>query len=805
MFESVEQFKKEFEARIIQKYGRSVKESHITEKYDILGTMVRDEASIHWKKSKEIVASKKQKQIVYFSMEFLLGRMLTNNLNNLGIFDVVKEGLSQMNIDIDELVKKESDAGLGNGGLGRLAACFMDSIASIGYPGHGNSIRYEYGFFRQKIENGRQIEVPDQWLTLGNVWEIRKPKHAVDIKFWGRVESYQVDGRTMFRHVDAEHVLAVPYDMPMVGYQNGVTNTLRLWSAEPSSENLPRDKDFYTYLVETRKLCHGLYPDDSTEAGKMLRLKQQYFFVSAGIQANIKAHLRVYKSLDNFHEKLTLQLNDTHPVLAIPELMRILMDDYAYEWEDAWKIVSHTMAFTNHTVMAEALERWPVHYLQNLLPRVYSIIEEINRRFLMLVRSETGNNENKVRSMAIIRDGMVYMTNLAIVGSFSVNGVASLHTEILKNNVFKDFYQLWPEKFNNKTNGITHRRWLVYSNPQLAKLIEKSIGKEWITNPLGLDKLMKDVNNPSVQEAFLAIKRQRKQILADYIKVNQNITVDVDSIFDIQVKRLHAYKRQMLNLLHIIYLFQRMKEDESFRIFPRTFIFGAKAAPSYAFAKKVIELILALANLINNDPEISPYLKVIFIENYDVSKAEIIMPAADVSEQISTAGKEASGTGNMKFMMNGAITLGTLDGANVEISERAGIENVLIFGLRDNEVEQLKHSGMYNPWNYYHEDPRLKKVMDALVNGSLAMGNGDQFRMIFDEIMMRNDEFLILADFASFVEAQEKMALRYQNRLAWAKSCLINIAQSGYFSSDRTIKEYATDIWKLQPIKETKK
>ena len=799
MFRNKETFKKEFEKRIVEKYGRGVKDSHITEKYDVLGTMVRDYASINWKRTKEEVAKNTQKQMVYFSLEFLIGRLLVNNMQNLGIYEVAKKGLKELDIDIHELEAKESDAGLGNGGLGRLAACFMDSIASLGLPGHGNTIRYEYGFFRQKIENGKQVEVPDQWLTLGNVWEIRKPKHAVEVKFWGHVETYQIENRTMFRHVNAEHVRAVPYDVPVIGHKNDVTNTLRLWSAEPSSENLPRHRDFNSYLTDVRQLCLGLYPDDSTEQGKMLRLKQQYFFVSAGLQSQIKAHLRTYKTLNNLAEKLTFQLNDTHPVLCIPELMRILMDEYMFEWDDAWKIVTESMAYTNHTVMAEALEKWPTHYIQRLLPRIYMIIEEINRRFQIYARSK-GFSEEKLNRMLVIKDGMVYMANLAIVGSYSINGVAALHTEILKKDTFKEFYELWPEKFNNKTNGITHRRWLAYSNPQLTKLLNKTIGEEWINNPDELEKLLPFVDDANVQKSFLKVKTEKKQELADYILKHNGVEVDVNSIFDIQVKRLHAYKRQMLNVLHIIYLYQRMKEDASFRIYPHTFIFGAKAAPSYYFAKKVIELINSIGEVINNDHEIGKYMKVVFIENYDVSKAEIIMPAADISEQISTAGKEASGTGNMKFMINGAITLGTLDGANVEINELVGNENSMIFGLKENEVYDLRISGQYNPWNYYNSDARIRKVMDSLTDGTFKTHGGDNFRAIFDEIMFRNDEYFCLADFTSYVEAQEKVAVLYQDKNAWAHICLTNIAKAGYFSSDRTIKQYANEIWKIEPV-----
>jgi starch phosphorylase len=799
MFKNKEEFKKIFTERIIEKFARSVEESHISEQFDILGTMVRDYASINRKATKDAFANEDGRQLLYFSMEFLIGRLLVNNLQNLCIYQVVKEGLKDLNIDIHQLEALESDAGLGNGGLGRLAACFMDSIASLNYVGHGQSIRYEYGFFKQKIENGEQVEVPDQWLTLGNVWEIRKPKHAVEVKYYGHVESYQVNNRTLFRQVNTVNVKAVPYDMPIIGYKNKVTNNLRLWSAEPSESTLPKNQDFSSYLVELKQLCHGLYPDDSTEHGKMLRLRQQYFLVSAGLQSAINAHLRKYDTLDNFHEKHVIQLNDTHPVMCIPELMRILMDEHMYTWEKAWEITSKTMAYTNHTVMAEALEKWPVHYFQNLLPRIYMIIEEIHRRFTLFVRENTGN-EDLVRETAIIRDGMVYMTYLAVVGSFSVNGVASLHTEILKKQTLKQFYYLFPSKFNNKTNGITHRRWLVYSNPELTDLINSKIGDEWILEPEKLESLLEFIDDEKLQNEFLKVKHQRKEILAKYIFDATKIEVDTNSIFDIQVKRLHAYKRQLLNVFHIIYLYQRLKEDSTFKIHPRTFIFGAKAAPSYAFAKNVIKLILAVANKVNNDHHVSKFMKVVFIENYDVSKAEIIMPACDVSEQISTAGKEASGTGNMKFMLNGAITLGTYDGANIEISSLVGPDNCVIFGLRENEVTNIKQSGRYNVWDIYQNDIRLHKVINSLIDGTFS-SNKDDFKTVYDELMYRNDEYLILADFNSYVEAQEKITLMYVDKSSWARKCLVNIAKAGYFSSDRTIEEYVRDIWSLNKIR----
>ena len=799
MFSSKDEFQMEFSKRIVEQYGRGIDEAHITEKFMVLESMVRDYASINWAATKEKVADHQQKQMHYFSMEFLLGRLLVNNMMNLGIYEVAKEGLADFGINIHELEELESDAGLGNGGLGRLAACFMDSLASMGYAGHGNTIRYEYGLFKQKIENGYQVEVPDQWMKLGNMWEVRKPKHATDIKFYGKVNmSWDSEGNMSFEHVDAECVSAVPYDMPIVGNDTTVTNTLRLWSPE-ASENIPHNKDFRQYIQEVRDISQTLYPDDSTQAGRTLRLKQQYFFVSAGLQAIVRSHLRTYGTMDNFHEKNVIQLNDTHPVLCIPELMRILMDEHHMDWDKAWNIVTHTMAYTNHTILSEALERWPISVLQPLLPRIYMIIDEINRRFTNFVREKTNNDESKIYKMSIIRDGQIFMAHLAIVGSFSVNGVAALHTEILKHQEMRDFYELYPDKFNNKTNGVTHRRWLAYANPELSSLINDTIGSRWIKEPEHLVDLMDHVDDPQVQERFLEVKKQRKQILADYIREHNHIDVDVNSIFDVQVKRLHAYKRQLLNILHVMYIYREMKENPEYRIYPRTFIFGAKAAASYYFAKKVIKLINTVADVVNNDPETNAYLKVVFLENYGVTLAEKIMPAADVSEQISTAGKEASGTGNMKFMMNGALTLGTLDGANVEISQRVGEDNCVIFGLKDNEVIALKQQG-YRAWDYYHSDYKLQRVVDSLMNGSWGVDK-DEFRIIFEELMNHNDEYMLLADFHAYKEAQEKVQALYQDRQRWAHICLVNIAQSGYFSSDRTIQEYIDDIWHIEPVK----
>lgn len=798
MFSNSKEFVHDFKVKMEENYGRSIEQSHVTERYMVLGEMIREYASIHWKHSKEIVAKQDAKQMYYFSMEFLIGRLLTNNMMNLGIYEVVKEGLEDIKIDINELEELESDAGLGNGGLGRLAACFLDSLASLRYPGNGNCLRYEYGLFKQKIVDGYQIEVPDQWLRLGNVWEVRKPKHAVDVKFWGHVEMHKDEaGNITFSHEDAECISAVPYDMPVVGDRTNQTNTLRLWSAE-ASENLPNNKDFRQYLQELREICQNVYPDDSTEDGRYLRLKQQYFFVCAGLNAIVKSHLRVYKNLDNFADKVAIQLNDTHPVLAIPELMRIFMDDYNYTWDKAWDIVSKTMAYTNHTILQEALEKWPVSFVQRLLPRIYMIIEEINNRFMKQAKELYPNDSGRCYRLSIIKEDTVHMANLAVVGAFSVNGVAALHTEILTQDLFHEFYLMFPKKFNNKTNGITHRRWLLYSNPQLKALLDKTIQKYEVDRDISrIVTLMDHIDESKVQKEFLEVKKQRKEILAKLILKNCNEVVDTNSIFDVQAKRLHAYKRQLLNVLHIIYLIQRMEEDPSFEIYPRTFIFAAKAAPAYYFAKKVIKLINSVAAKVNSDPRLSKMIKVIFIPNYSVSIAEVLMNAADVSEQISTAGKEASGTGNMKFMMNGAITLGTLDGANVEIDKLVTREHDVIFGLDVSEVNTLKQN--YNVWDVYNGNAPLKKAIDSLIDGSWSE-DFEEFKPIYDEVMYKNDEYLILADFDSYVQAQEEIEKRYRDRSGWAKSCLVNIAQSGYFSSDRTIKQYADEIWHIKPI-----
>jgi glycogen phosphorylase len=802
MFSNTEVFKQAFKLRLAEKYSNTIEDSHITEQYDILGEMIRDYANYDWRNVLKEVKSEDKKQLIYFSMEFLMGRLMSNNLQNLGIYDIAKQGLAELGIDLNKVEDQESDAGLGNGGLGRLAACFLDSISSLGYPVQGNCIRYEYGFFRQLIQNGKQFEVPDQWLANGNVFEVRKSKHSVEVEFGGFTETYiKANGEFGMRTVNATHVKAVPYDVAIVGYRNKVTNTLRLWSAEPSEVNLPKHTSFENYLNTLKELSHGLYPDDSTEQGRLLRLKQQYFLVSSGLQSVLRGYYRRKHTLLDLDKHFVFQLNDTHPILAIPELMRLMMDMYGYGWDESWEVVKHSLAYTNHTIMQEALEKWPVQYVQQVCPRCYMIIEEINRRFNQEL-AEKNVDMGKRYAMQIIKDGQIHMANLAIYSSFSVNGVAKLHTNILEHETFKEFYELFPHKFNNKTNGVTHRRWLMYANPKLAHLITSKIGDKWILDmEHEIGKFDKFVNDEKVQAKVADIKHENKVKLAKYIKDKMDIDIDVNSIFDVQIKRLHAYKRQLMNLFHIMYLYQRLSNDPSYTMYPRTFIFGAKAAPSYAYAKRIIELILAVADVVNNDPHASKFMKVVFIENYGVSLAELIIPAADVSEQISTASKEASGTSNMKFMMNGAITIGTMDGANVEIHDLVGKDNIVIFGLSSDEVLNYYANGGYSAWEMYNSDSRIKDVLTSLFDGPWITKQ-DRFQLIFDEIMNNNDCYFILKDFGSYIEAQEKISSLYQDKKHWNQMCITNIAKSGYFTSDRTIEEYVRDIWHLTKVGE---
>ncbi|RDI90196.1 glycogen phosphorylase, muscle form [Thermosipho africanus Ob7] len=797
--------------------GKDFKNATMWDKFYALSLVVKDRVLERWLKTqKKYYESNDVKRVYYLSIEFLMGRLLYNNILNLKIDKEIKKAMDEIGLSLDELSEIEPDAGLGNGGLGRLAACFLDSIATLSYPGYGYGIRYEYGIFKQLIKDGFQVEVPDDWLKNGNPWEIERKDRAVKVKFFGRTESYNdKEGNTRFRWVDTYDVIALPYDTPVVGYGNDVANTLRLWSAKPITEfdfdNF--QKGNYVKAVESQAIAGAiskvLYPNDAFYAGRELRLKQEYFFVSASIQDIIRRFKAQFgNNFDIFPEKNVIQLNDTHPALAIPELMRILVDEEFLPWEKAWEITTKTFAYTNHTVMPEALEKWEVHLLERLLPRHLEIMYEINARFLDNVSKYYPGNVEKIRNVSIFEEGHVKqarMANLSVVGSFSVNGVSKLHTEILKERVFKDFYDIWPEKFNNKTNGITQRRWLLQSNPELSKLITDTIGDEWIVNLDHLKNLEKYADDKVFLNEFYKVKQNNKIRLSNYIKKELNIDVNPDSIFDVQVKRLHEYKRQLLNVMHIIYLYQTLKENPGQDIYPRTFIFGAKAAPGYRMAKLIIKLINSVADVINNDKEIAGKIKVIFVPNYNVSLAEIIIPAANVSEQISTAGKEASGTGNMKFALNGALTIGTLDGANIEIKECVGDENIFIFGLTAEQVAKLKESRLYNPYEIYLRNENIRKILDAINNGYFNKKDPDLFKDIFQSLLFglngaQADEYMLLADFDSYKTRHKEIDFIYRDKYRWNKKALLNVARVGMFSSDRTIREYARDIWKVKSI-----
>lgn len=797
MFSNKDRFKENFLNRLESMCGKGFEEATKRDQYHTLGNMVREYISSKWIETNELYRSENKKQVYYLSIEFLLGRLLGQNLLNLGIKDVVEEGLNELNISLKEIEECESDPALGNGGLGRLAACFLDSLATLNLPGHGYGIRYKHGLFDQKIVDGYQVELPEQWLRHGNVWEVRKPDEAVEISYWGRIET-AVDGEILtFKHVDEQKVLAVPYDMPVVGYRVDTVNTLRLWNAEPAS--FGPIQDVLSYKRDTEAITDFLYPDDTHDEGKILRLKQQYFLVSSSLQSIIKSYKKENANIRDLHHYVAIHINDTHPAMAVPELMRILMDKEGLSWEDAWHITTNTVSYTNHTILAEALEKWPIYLFKPLLPRIYMIIEEINERFCAELWDRYPGEWERIEHMAIIAHGLVKMAHLAIVGSSSINGVAKIHSDILKNREMRLFFEVYPAKFNNKTNGITHRRWLLKANPELTSLINNAIGDDWIRNPEKLIDLKRHVYHPELKEQFAKVKRKRKEILAQKIAEKNGIHVDIDSIFDVQVKRLHAYKRQLLNVLHIMYLYNRLKEDGNYSIQPRTFIFGAKASPTYYYAKKIIKLIHSLADKVNNDPKVSQTIKVVFMENYRVSLAEDIFPAADVSEQISTASKEASGTGNMKFMMNGALTVGTLDGANIEIMEEIGEENIFTFGLTAPEVLKYEENGRYRSMEYYHHDLRIRQVIDQLTNGFFSEDEGE-FEAIADSLLVQNDQYFVLRDFASYIDIQEKVGIAYQNRGKWLEQALINVAHSGFFSSDRTIQQYADGIWNIEPI-----
>lgn len=799
------QLKNELQENVKYISRKNLKHASPEEIHEATVRTIRDLIMDQWIKTHQKYEELNVKHVYYLSMEFLLGRALSNNLINLSIDEEIREIFEELGIDYNVIEEQENDAGLGNGGLGRLAACFMDSLATLKIPAYGCGIRYRYGLFEQKIEDGYQVEYPDFWLKNGNPWEIKRPEHCAEVRYYGNIE---VNEKGEFEHRNYMTVKAVPYDMPIVGYGSDNINTLRLWDAEPNKMIDFRcfQEGKYQEAVKERDLAQTivdvLYPDDSHYDGKELRLKQQYFFVSATLQEAIKKH-KERNDIRTLSEKVVFQLNDTHPSMAVAELMRLLIDEEGIEWEEAWEITQNTCAYTNHTVLSEALEKWPVDLFSKLLPRIYQIIEEINRRFMVELVSKYGKSHNTVNRMAIISDGQVKMAHLAIVGSYSVNGVAELHTEILKNVELKDFYQIYPEKFNNKTNGITQRRWLLKSNPELSKFITRRIGDGWILNLEELKELEKYKEDEATLEELKIIKSHNKELLAKYIKEHNNIEVDVDSIFDVQVKRLHEYKRQLLNVLHILYQYNELKEGNLKDMHPVTYIFGAKAAPSYTTAKTVIKLINDVAKLINNDESINGKIKVVFLENYSVSLAEKIFPASDVSEQISTAGKEASGTGNMKFMLNGAITLGTLDGANVEIQKEAGEENEVIFGLKAEEVEKMNIEGTYDPGKIYEENPKIKRIMEQLIDGTL---NEDLniYRSLYNSLLYgmwsKPDQYYVLADFESYIEAHQKIDKYYKDSKKWTQMSLMNIARSGKFSSDRTINEYAMEIWKTIPI-----
>ena len=808
---SKEEFKKNVISNCKSLYRKNIEEANDQEVFQAVSYAVKDIIIDKWIATHKQYEKDDPKMVYYMSMEFLMGRALGNNMINLCAYDEIKEALDELGLDINVIEDQEPDAALGNGGLGRLAACFMDSLATLEYPAYGCGIRYKYGMFKQEIKDGYQVEVPDNWLKDGNPFEIKRSEYRYEVKFGGYVRSYRDEktGRDMFVQEDYRSVIAVPYDIPVLGYGNNTVNSLRIWDAEPvNTFNLNSfDKGDYQKAIEEENLAKNivevLYPNDNHYAGKELRLKQQYFFVSASVQRAVDR----YKSMNNgdvknIYKKVTFQLNDTHPTVAVAELMRILMDENGLEWDEAWDITTKTVAYTNHTIMAEALEKWPIELFSRLLPRIYQIVEEINRRFVEEIKAKYPGNQDKVRKMAIIYDGQVKMANLAIVAGYSVNGVAKLHTEILKKQELRDFYEMMPEKFNNKTNGITQRRFLKHANPLLSDWITDKIGDGWVTDLSQLEKLMLYVDDPKAQQDFMQIKYKNKVRLAKYIKENNGIDVDPNSIFDVQVKRLHEYKRQLLNILHVMYLYNQIKRNPDYDMVPRTFIFGAKAAAGYKIAKQTIKLINNVANVINNDASIKGKIKVVFIENYRVSNGEIIFAAADVSEQISTASKEASGTGNMKFMLNGAITLGTMDGANVEIVNEVGAENAQIFGLSSDEVIRFENEGGYDPMEIFNNDQEIRDVLMELINGKYSPEDTEMFRDIYNSLLnndggRRADTYFILKDFRSYAEAQRKIDERYRDTNGWAKTVMTNTAKAGKFSSDRTIEEYATEIWHL--------
>ena len=807
-----EAFKERVKDNVRTLYRKTLKEANKQQIFQAVAYACKDIIIDEWMASQQQFDQDDPKMVYYMSMEFLMGRALGNNLINLCAYQEVKEALEELGLDLNVVEDQEPDAALGNGGLGRLAACFLDSLATLGYCAYGCGIRYRYGMFKQKIENGYQVEVPDNWLKNGNPFELRRPELAHEVKFGGyvRVDYDESMHRNHFVQEGYQSVRAVPYDIPIVGYNNNLVDTLRVWDAEAINDfQLDSfDKGDYQKAVEqenlARNLVEVLYPNDNHYAGKELRLKQQYFFISASVQEAIARYKRNHTDIRKFYEKATFQMNDTHPTVAVAELMRILLDEEKLEWDDAWEVTTKTVAYTNHTIMSEALEKWPIELFSRLLPRVYQIIEEINRRFILEIQKKFPGDQQKVARMAIIYDGQVKMAHLAIVAGYSVNGVARLHTEILKNQELKDFYEMFPKKFNNKTNGITQRRFLLHANPLLADWVTAHVGDEWITDLPQISKLRLFAEDEKAQQEFMNIKYQNKLRLAKYIKEHNGIDVDPRSIFDVQVKRLHEYKRQLLNILHVMYLYNQIKDHPEMDFYPRTFIFGAKAAAGYRRAKMTIKLINNVADVINNDASIRGKLKVVFIEDYRVSNAEIIFAASDVSEQISTASKEASGTGNMKFMLNGAPTLGTMDGANVEIVEEVGEENAFIFGLSSDQVITFENQGGYDPTYYFNTDQDIRRVLMQLINGTFSNGDMEMFREIYDSLLTnkygRADQYFILADFKSYADAQRRVEEAYRDEKRWAKMAIMNVACSGKFTSDRTIRQYVDEIWHLDHV-----
>ena len=801
-----EEIKNDYLKRLTFTFAEDISQATLEHKYFALGKLIKDYLTEKWAETNKIYRERKVKQTYYFSMEFLIGRLLETNLINLGIRDLCEEALKELGINFNELVSYEEDAGLGNGGLGRLAACFIDSMASLSLPAHGNGIRFKHGLFKQKIENGYQVEQLDDWLKKDFVWEIKRADKSVDVRFGGNVYLKEVNGKLVPVYENPEIIRAVPYDVPVPGYQTMNVNTLRLWSADmpekPINLSTLQRGEYLSYLEQrysVEEISQVLYPDDTSLEGKRLRLKQEYFFTSAGIQSIVRNFLKLGEPITELHDYVAIHINDTHPAVAVAELMRILLDDYELDWDTAWRITVKTCAYTNHTIMAEALEKWDVNVFKKLLPRIYMIIEEINRRFCQEVADRYYNDWGKVNNMSIIQYNNIKMANLAIVGSHSINGVAWLHTEILKNRELKDFYEMYPDRFNNKTNGITHRRWLVKANRPLTDLFIELYGgsEDWLKDTSSMKKLLEYKDDKKILKRLAQIKADKKLEMAKFVKEQYGIIIDPKSIFDVQVKRLHAYKRQLLNLFHIMYLYNELKANPNLDIVPRTFFFGAKAAPGYSLAKQVIKLINTVAEKINNDKSIKGKIKVVFLENYGVSLAEKIIPAGDVSEQISTASKEASGTGNMKFMMNGAITLATLDGANVEIDQAVGRDNIVVFGLTSQEVMHYNAFGGYNMRDVFDNDPRLQKIIDQITNGYYGV-NSSEFSMILDDLFNKNDEFFVLKDFDAYVKAQEKIDRLYRDQEKWQQMCLINIANSGIFSSDNTIRRYADEIWNIK-------